>query len=59
MIGDADIVRPGHAVQMFRLLPNAQLAVLPGTSHFAPMERSAWVASMAKAFLGAPMPKAK
>jgi pimeloyl-ACP methyl ester carboxylesterase/ketosteroid isomerase-like protein len=30
MIGDADCVRPEHAVEMFRLLPHAQLAVLPG-----------------------------
>jgi pimeloyl-ACP methyl ester carboxylesterase len=30
MIGDADNVRPEHAVEMFRLLPHAQLAVLPG-----------------------------
>ena len=30
MIGDADSVRPEHAVEMFRLLPRAQLAVLPG-----------------------------
>ena len=30
MVGDADNVRPEHAVEMFRLLPHAQLAVLPG-----------------------------
>ena len=30
LIGDADSVRPEHAVEMFRLLPHAQLAVLPG-----------------------------
>jgi hypothetical protein len=30
MIGDADSVRPEHAVEMFRLLPQAQLAVIPG-----------------------------
>ena len=30
MIGDADSVRPEHAVEMFRLLRHAQLAVLPG-----------------------------
>ena len=44
IIGDSDLVRPEHAVEMFRLLgggvfgdmaglPNSQLAVLPGTSH--------------------------
>ena len=30
VIGDADSVRPEHAVEMFRLLPHAQLAVFPG-----------------------------
>lgn len=30
MLGDADSVRPEHAVEMFRLLPRSQLAVLPG-----------------------------
>ena len=59
MIGDADFVRPEHAVQMFHLLPHGQLAVLPMSTHFAPMERPQWVASMARAFLAAPMPKAK
>ncbi|MDD5763283.1 MAG: alpha/beta hydrolase, partial [bacterium] len=33
LVGDHDIVRPEHAVLMFRLLPNAQLAILPGTDH--------------------------
>jgi pimeloyl-ACP methyl ester carboxylesterase len=33
VIGDHDIVRREHAMEMFRLLPNAQLAVLPGTDH--------------------------
>jgi pimeloyl-ACP methyl ester carboxylesterase len=59
MIGDADIVRPEHAVQMFRLHQHAQLAVLPGASHFAPMERPDWIVSMIRTFLAAPMPKAK
>jgi len=30
LIGDADCVRPEHAVEMFRLLPHGQLAILPG-----------------------------
>lgn len=46
--------RPEHAVQMFRLFPNAQLAVLPGTTHFAIMERPEWVLSMLTTFLDAP-----
>jgi pimeloyl-ACP methyl ester carboxylesterase len=57
MIGDQDIVLPEHAVEMYRMVPRAQLAVLPGSSHFAPIERSDWIASMVRAFFNAPMPK--
>jgi pimeloyl-ACP methyl ester carboxylesterase len=31
MIGDKDVVRPEHAVEMFRLFPHARLSILPGT----------------------------
>src|SRR5215475_8954246 len=34
MMGDRDAVRPEHAVEMYRLIPNAQLAVFPGGDHF-------------------------
>jgi pimeloyl-ACP methyl ester carboxylesterase len=51
MIGDGDIVRPEHAVEMFRLLPHAQLAVLPGTDHMTLVRRAAWQVSMIEAFL--------
>jgi pimeloyl-ACP methyl ester carboxylesterase len=62
MIGDADIVRPEHTMEMFRLLgggmpgdsgelPRAQLAVLPGTSHVGMLERTNWLSSMILAFL--------
>ena len=33
-IGDHDGVRPEHAVEMFRQIPHAQLAVFPGSDHF-------------------------
>jgi pimeloyl-ACP methyl ester carboxylesterase len=33
MMGDHDAVRPEHAVEVFRLIPNAQLAIIPG-DHF-------------------------
>jgi pimeloyl-ACP methyl ester carboxylesterase len=70
IIGDADVVRPEHVVQMFRLLgggvagdlvglPASQLAVLPGTTHVSLIERTDWLLSMVTAFLDAPMPKAK
>jgi pimeloyl-ACP methyl ester carboxylesterase len=69
IIGDSDIVRPEHAVEMFRLLgggvagdvvglPRSQLAVLPGTTHITVADRGEWLASMAGAFLDAPTPPA-
>ena len=54
MIGDADIIRPEHAVEMFRLLPHGQLAVLPGTDHMTIVKRAGWQVSMIEAFLDAP-----
>ena len=60
MIGDVNIVRPEHAVELFRLLPHAQLAVLPGTDHIKLIvERIDWLLSMIEAFLDAPMPERK
>ena len=57
MIGDHDIVRPEHAVLMSRLLPDAQLGVLPGTDHMTMVNRSEWLPSMVEAFLDLPMPQ--
>jgi pimeloyl-ACP methyl ester carboxylesterase len=70
IIGDSDIIRPEHAVEMFRLLgggvvgdvaglPNSQLAILPGTTHVTLVERTEWLVSMIAAFLDAPMPDAE
>jgi pimeloyl-ACP methyl ester carboxylesterase len=33
IIGDTDFIRLEHAVEMKHLVPNAQLAILPGTKH--------------------------
>ena len=30
IVGDEDVVRPEHAVEMFRMLPHARLSILPG-----------------------------
>src|SRR5947209_12081100 len=65
--GDSDIVRPEHVVELFRLLgggvpganvglPNAQLAVLPGTTHITLVDRADWLISMITGFLDAPRP---
>ena len=67
VIGDADVVRPEHAVELFRLLgggvpgdltglPQSQLAILPGITHFTiVVERTDLLLSMIEAFLDAPM----
>jgi pimeloyl-ACP methyl ester carboxylesterase len=67
IIGDSDLIRPEHAVEMFRLLgggvfgdtpaglPNSQLAVLPGTSHVTIVDRADWLVSMINSFLDAPI----
>ncbi len=70
IIGDSDVVRPEHTVQMFRLLgggvpgdivglPSSQLAVLPGTTHVTIVDRTDWLLSMIEAFLNAPIPEPK
>jgi pimeloyl-ACP methyl ester carboxylesterase len=72
VLGDSDIVRLEHAVELFGLLgggvmgdlvglPQSQLAVLPGTTHFMPpgsnvLDRAEWLSAMIGRFLDAPMP---
>ena len=67
IIGDSDLTRPEHAVEMFRLLgggifgdtpaglPNSQLAILPGTSHVGVADRADWLVPMINNFLDAPI----
>lgn len=52
--GDLDFVRPEHAVEEYRLIPNSRLAILPGTGHMLVMSRSAWLVPMVNSFLEAP-----
>jgi pimeloyl-ACP methyl ester carboxylesterase len=67
VIGDSDIVRPEHAVEMFRLLgggvagdmvglPKSQLAILPGTTHVTVPSRADLLLSLIPRFLDAPVP---
>jgi pimeloyl-ACP methyl ester carboxylesterase len=71
IIGDSDLVRPEHAVEMFRLLgggvfgdmppgmPASQLAILPGTSHVSIISRADLLLPIITPFLDAPMPEGK
>jgi pimeloyl-ACP methyl ester carboxylesterase len=55
IVGDHDFIRPEHAIQVFRLIPGAQLAILPGAGHDAITERHEDVLAIATRFLdGAP-----
>jgi pimeloyl-ACP methyl ester carboxylesterase len=69
--GDSDVVRPEHAVALFRLLgggvpadltgrlPSSQLAILPGTTHRSIVgERADQLLAVIEPFLAAPMPEA-
>jgi hypothetical protein len=64
--GDSDIIKPEHAVEMFRLLgggvagdlvglPRSRLAILPATTHISLVHRADWLVSMITEFLNAPM----
>ena len=70
IIGDSDIIRPEHAVEIFRLLgggvmgdmvglPNSRLAILPGATHITVMHQTDLLLSIIPAFLDAPMPEPK
>jgi pimeloyl-ACP methyl ester carboxylesterase len=70
VLGDSDGVRLEHAVEFFKLrgggvmgdlsgLPESQLAVLPGTTHFVPpgsgvLDRADWLRAMIPPFLDPP-----
>jgi pimeloyl-ACP methyl ester carboxylesterase len=71
VIGDSDLVRPEHSVEMFRLLgggvfgdmppglPASQLAILPGASHVSIVSRDDLLVPILNSFLDAPMPEAR
>ncbi|MGW4564980.1 alpha/beta fold hydrolase [Streptomyces sp. NPDC004561] len=52
VVGDTDFVRLEHAAEMRDLLPDARLAVLPGTTHMALMRRTALLLPLLHEFLG-------
>jgi hypothetical protein len=73
VLGDSDVVRLEHAVELFGLLgggmmgdlaglPSSQLAVLLGTTHFMPpgsgvLDRTDWLLAVIRPFLDAPLPE--
>ncbi|MDO9433074.1 MAG: alpha/beta fold hydrolase [Phenylobacterium sp.] len=49
VIGDNDFVRIDRAGEAARLIPDAQLAVLPGTTHMSVVRRGAWLVPLIEA----------
>ncbi|MGH2558547.1 MAG: alpha/beta fold hydrolase [Thermomicrobiales bacterium] len=69
VFGDADNVRPAHALELFELLggggpgdlgavSNAELALLPRTTHFGVLGRTDLLLPIIPPFLDAPLPEA-
>ena len=50
-IGDHDFTRIDHAAEMETLIPNAQLAVLPGTTHLGMIKRGTWLVPMIQSMM--------
>lgn len=51
IFADDDLVTMTHAVEMFEALPDAELAVVPGTSHFLTQEKPQLVNALVLDFL--------
>jgi len=51
MFSDDDLVTPQHMIDMYAALPNAELAIVPGTSHFLTQEKPELVNKIVVDFL--------
>jgi pimeloyl-ACP methyl ester carboxylesterase len=51
MVGDDDIARFEHTIELYDAIPDAQLAVVPGTSHLVPLEKPDLVNQLVLDFL--------
>jgi pimeloyl-ACP methyl ester carboxylesterase len=56
MVGDDDIAKFEHTIELFETIPDAQLAVIPGASHLAPIEKPELVNQLVLDFLAAEGP---
>ena len=59
MLGDRDGLRAEHAVEVFRLIPNSQLAIFPGGDHFLLFMSPEKVLSTLVPFLDTPVQETK
>jgi pimeloyl-ACP methyl ester carboxylesterase len=51
MVGDHDIIRPEHTMEIYQHLPHGQLCILPGSSHNTFFRRPEWVNPIVLSFL--------
>lgn len=54
LVGDDDAIDLGHTIELFRSLPNGQLAVIPRASHLVPLEHTELCIRLIKDFLSGP-----
>lgn len=54
MVGDRDIIKNEHAVEMFNNLPKAQLCIMPGITHGAPRKNTEIFNEIVNRFLSEP-----
>ncbi len=51
LVGDDEIIKHSHSIELFEALPLGQFAVIPGTSHFLVKEKPALVNAIISQFL--------
>ncbi len=56
VFGDRDSIRPDHIRLMFDGIAGSQLFIVPGTSHFAPVEKPDLITEVIRSFLKASSP---
>lgn len=54
MAGDRDAIREEHTVKIFQSIPNSQLCILPGTTHFVAKEKPELFMMIVADFFGKP-----
>jgi len=54
MAGDKDIIREQHTVELYQNIPNAQLCIMPGETHFTPSRNPMLFNEIAHNFIAKP-----
>jgi len=52
--GDKDIIREEHSIEMYQNIPNAQLCIMPGETHYSPASNPELFNTIANRFLSEP-----